>query len=295
MIKITVFTPTYNRGYLIENLYRSLQRQTAAAFEWLVVDDGSTDDTQQLFAAWQQEENAFPVRYYRTENGGKHRAVNKGVELAEGELFFIVDSDDYLTEDAIACLLAWREKLPDDGSFAGIAGAKGFTPEDRIGGGHGKEYLDCKNTQREENGLLGDKAEAYFTAILRQFPFPVFENEKFITESVVWNAISRAGYRLRWYDRIIYVADYRPDGLTADNMGLFLRNPRGHLLALKSDYISLDNSLKRQLAILGMYQKVGKKLGMTQKDMAAELGASRAKLAFAGLLRRIWDLRKRGE
>ena len=110
--KITVFTPTYNRAYIIEDLYRSLQRQTYTDFEWLVVDDGSADNTQELFAAWQQEENPFPIRYYKQENGGKCRAINRGLEMAEGELFFTVDSDDYLTDDALEKVVAWEAELP---------------------------------------------------------------------------------------------------------------------------------------------------------------------------------------
>ncbi len=284
-IRITVFTPTYNRGYIIQNLYASLKRQTVTDFEWIVVDDGSKDNTQELFNQWTQEENPFPIRYLKTQNGGKHRAVNRGVKMAKGELFFIVDSDDYLTDDAIEMLLLWRDTLPDDKTFAGIAGARGFSVNEMIGTGHGAEFLDCKNTEREKYGLRSDKAEAYFTHIMQQFPFPEFDGENFITESVVWNSISQAGYKLRWYDRIIYIGEYRADGLTVDNMGLFLRNPRGHLCALKSDFISVKNTPKRQLAICGMYYKVGKQIGMSIKLMATELEVPVPKLLLCGLLR----------
>ena len=101
---ITVFTPTYNRAYIIENLYKSLQRQTFKDFEWLVIDDGSTDNTEELFASWTNE-ISFPVRYIKQQNGGKHRAINRGVKEANGELFFIVDCDDYLREDAVETIL----------------------------------------------------------------------------------------------------------------------------------------------------------------------------------------------
>ena len=106
-MKITVFTPTYNRAYIIENLYRSLQRQTVKDFEWLVIDDGSTDNTQELFDKWISEENAFPIRYYKQRNGGKCRAINRALDLAQGELFFTVDSDDYLTKDALEKVMRW--------------------------------------------------------------------------------------------------------------------------------------------------------------------------------------------
>ena len=101
MKRITVFTPTYNRGYIIENLYKSLKRQDFVDFEWIVVDDGSTDNTKDLFEKILEDDKNFSVIYECTENGGKHRAINRGLQLASGELFFIVDSADYLTDDAL--------------------------------------------------------------------------------------------------------------------------------------------------------------------------------------------------
>ena len=95
MPTITVFTPTYNRAYIIENLYRSLQNQTTSDFEWLVIDDGSKDNTKELFTNWILENTNFPIRYYKVENGGKHRAINKATDIANGKLFFIVDSVPY--------------------------------------------------------------------------------------------------------------------------------------------------------------------------------------------------------
>ena len=119
--KITVFTPTYNRAYIIENLYQSLRKQTYTDFEWLVVDDGSADNTQELFEGWQQEDNPFPIRYVKQENGGKCRAINHGLKLARGELFFTVDSDDYLTDDALEKILRWEAELPKDENFCGFS------------------------------------------------------------------------------------------------------------------------------------------------------------------------------
>ena len=98
-VEITVFTPTYNRAYIINRLYESLQRQEIHNFEWLVVDDGSVDETEELFRTWMNNESKFPIRYYKKKNGGKCRAINFALDLAKGKLFFVVDSDDYLTED----------------------------------------------------------------------------------------------------------------------------------------------------------------------------------------------------
>lgn len=109
--KITLFTPTYNRAYVLETLYRSIQRQTFRDFEWIVVDDGSTDNTEDLVNSWMEEKNFFPIRYYKQANGGKCRAINWGLDLAEGELFFIMDSDDYLTDDAMETVVKWESTI----------------------------------------------------------------------------------------------------------------------------------------------------------------------------------------
>ena len=100
-MKVTIFTPTYNRAYIISKLYMSLKRQQVKDFEWLIVDDGLTDNTESLVKGWIILEKSFSIRYYKQKNGGKCRAINRALDLAQGELFFTVDSDDYLTDDAI--------------------------------------------------------------------------------------------------------------------------------------------------------------------------------------------------
>lgn len=110
-MRITVFTPTFNRGYIIEKLYESLKNQTFKEFEWLVIDDGSNDNTEEIFDKINKNNDFFKVRYYKKENGGKHRAINQGVELAEGELFFIVDSDDQLTSYALEYIDKWEKSI----------------------------------------------------------------------------------------------------------------------------------------------------------------------------------------
>lgn len=231
-MKLTVFTPTYNRAYIIENLYRSLQRQTCHDFEWLVVDDGSSDNTQELFRAWQQEENPFPIRYVYQENGGKHRAINRGLELAEGELFFAVDSDDYLTGDAVEKVLRWATELPKGEKYCGFAGnlgtAPNMTPNRCFDGG----YLDGTALDRYGN-VDGERAMVFYTEIHRQYRYPEFEGEKFMTEAVAWNRMAHNGYKMRFYNDIIWIFKYREDGLTKAGSRLFLDNPRGYGLWLR--------------------------------------------------------------
>ena len=166
--KITVFTPTYNRANLLETLYRSLQRQSFSDFEWLVVDDGSTDDTQALFAQWQREDNPFPIRCVYQENGGKCRAINKGLALAQGELFFTVDSDDYLTDDALEKINCWEAALPKDEKFCGLVAngghAPGQTPNTLFEG----DWFDG-NAFDMYGKIDGERALVFYTEIHRKY------------------------------------------------------------------------------------------------------------------------------
>lgn len=108
---ITVFTPTYNRAYILNNLYESLKRQTSKSFEWIIVDDGSVDMTESLVNEWLKNDNLFPIKYVKKVNEGKHIAINVGVEQAKGDWFLIVDSDDYLYDDAIEKVIKWTHDI----------------------------------------------------------------------------------------------------------------------------------------------------------------------------------------
>ncbi len=233
--RFTVFTPTYNRAYTIEKLYESLKRQTFRDFEWLVVDDGSTDDTQALFHRIQEENKDFPVRCILTENGGKHRAINRGVQEAAGELFFIVDSDDYLTDNALEAADRLEKSIPQEkrSQFAGVCGRRGYTPEKPIGTTFSGETLDITALQREAYRVTGDKAEVFYTEVMKKYPFPAFEGEKFVTECVVWNKMAEDGLLTRFAQEIMIVCNYLEDGLTSQGQqNLFIRNPRGYGLYL---------------------------------------------------------------
>lgn len=229
-MEITVFTPTYNRATTLSALYRSLQRQTFCDFEWLIVDDGSVDNTEELVSAWLQESNSFCIRYVKQKNGGKHRAINVGVAMAKAKLFFIVDSDDQLTERALETVVGQVCSLPEGSSerFAGVCGCRGYTETQIIGTTFLGETLDCTALERAKHGISGDKAEVFFTDILKKYPFPEYEGENFVTECVVWDKIAEEGYNLRYFNRIIYLCEYREDGLTHQGLDLYYRNPKGY-------------------------------------------------------------------
>ena len=231
-MKLTIFTPTYNRAYILGQLYQSLLRQTCHDFEWLIVDDGSADNTEALVHSWVEAKNPFLIRYHKQENGGKHRAINKGLELAKGALFFTVDSDDYLTDDAVEKVLAWEAELPSNGNYCGFAGNLGTAPDttpNRIFDG---AHFD--GTALDRYGIIdGERAMVFYTDIHREYPYPEFSGERFMTEAVAWNRMAHDGYRMRFFNDIVWVYEYRADGLTKAGNSLFMRNPQGYGLFLR--------------------------------------------------------------
>jgi len=282
MYYITIFTPTYNRRNLIDNLYQSLLAQTEKNFEWLVVDDGSIDDTEKFFSELTKKENSFLIRYIKQENGGKHRAINRGVQNANGELFFIVDSDDTLLPNAIEKINLWSSTLDNSHKWAGISGLKGFSEKKNVGQRASAAFIDAKNTERRKYHLDGDKAEIYFTDVLKKYPFPEIPGENFISEEIVWNAIARDGYYLRWFNEIIYICSYLEGGLTKDN-SKDERNPQGRLLWAKGQLEAFPNSWRDRLLAIGIYRHAVKKKESLKKT-AQKLNVYSITVAFASLI-----------
>ena len=245
---VTVFTPTYNRAYILGDLYHSLQRQTCMDFEWLIVDDGSADDTKTLVASWQGEENPFPIRYVYQENGGKCRAINRGLKEADGRLFFTVDSDDYLTDDAIEKVIRWDGELPKDGHFCGYVGNRGITPTQTPNRLFPGGYLDGTALDRYDQ-VDGERAFVFYTEIHRKYLYPEFPGEKFLTEAVTWDLMAHDGYKMRFYNDIIWIWEYKDDGLTRAGYRVFLENPQGTGLFFRQKAEFLHYSLWNKLTL----------------------------------------------
>lgn len=212
--KITVCTPTYNRGHLLKRLYNSLQKQDFSKFQWLIVDDGSKDNTEDIVNKYIQEK-IINIKYIKKENGGKHTAINVGVDNAEGELFWIVDSDDYITEEALQYIWDQWSNIEDKKSFAGLSGLRGYEDGTVIGTMGTEEYIDTDAlSYRYKYRIQGDKAEVYRTDVLKKFKFPEFQGEKYITESLVWNRVANENLKLRYLNNVIYICEYLEGGLT---------------------------------------------------------------------------------
>lgn len=240
-IKITICTPTYNRAYILTVLYKSLQNQTCKDFEWLIIDDGSSDNTQELAEAWIASGDDFPVRYYKKQNGGKCSAINYGLDYADGELFVVVDSDDFLTDNAVEKIIELENTISDKNRFCGVAfnlGTDINTTPNKIFDG---DYKDATLLDRYTS-LDGEKAYAFYTEVHKKYRYPLFDNEKFMTEAVVWNRIANDGYLMRFSNDIICIYEYREDGLTNAGTVLFVNNPKGYGLWLKEKDIFMKIS-----------------------------------------------------
>ena len=212
---ITILTPTFNRAHLLPRLFESLTHQIDFNFEWLVMDDGSTDGTSDLFAGKTFLSAPFPIRYYQQENGGKHRALNAGVKQAKGDFIFIADSDDWLLPQSVAIVGLHTSAIADDNTFAGVAGLDVFDDERIVGTGLPQDIIDCNAMDiRYRYHVDGDLKEVFKTTVLQEFPFPEIQDERFCPEQLVWFRIAQK-YKLRYFNTPIYVAEYQPNGITA--------------------------------------------------------------------------------
>lgn len=224
--KFTVFTPTYNRADTLSRVFESLIRQSFQEFEWLIVDDGSSDNTKDLVSEWMRNAQ-FPVRYIYQENSGKLSAINNGVQNAQGEFFLIADSDDEFVSDALSemykawCAIECKEQ------FCGVVGlcADADTGE-VVGDRFPEDIFDVNALDMEYKYCIkGEKWGFTRTEILKKFPFPLEEGEKFIPEGIVWLKIAR-NYKTRFINKVLRIYYQNEGGALSANL---LKYPRGLL------------------------------------------------------------------
>jgi len=236
---ISVLTPTYNRARTLPRLCESLSAQGFRDFEWLVVDDGSTDDTTSVLEAL-SESASFPIRTMRTPNGGKHRALNQGIPEAHGDWVYIVDSDDYLPVNALERIASLLPEAASQPGCCGLIGLRGDTKGGVISSGLPAEPRFQTIVELSfQRHVTGDKALIFRKDSLLRFPFPEFEGEKFLTESVVWYRMGKEGLSLLVVDEVLYECEYQDSGLSDKSLELRIRNPKGNLLYY-SEQLDLD-------------------------------------------------------
>ena len=226
MALLTVFTPAYNRAHTLPRTYESLCRQDCKDFVWLVVDDGSSDNTAALVRSWQEQENGFEIHYLYKENGGMHTAHNAAYEVIDTELNVCIDSDDCLADGAVKKILYKWCSVKDLG-YAGIIGLDADLDGKLIGKGFPDGLAETTLTGYYAAGGSGDKKLVYRTDVIKQYPpYPVFDGEKYVALAYKYRLIDQ-DYKLAVLDEVLCNVEYQLDGSSGTMWKQYLKNPRG--------------------------------------------------------------------
>lgn len=257
MPDITVLTPTYNRKERLKELYCSLRVQSNKDFIWLIIDDGSTDDTEQEVYSWIKQAD-YPIVYLKKENGGKHTALNFAYQHITTPLTFIVDSDDTLTPNAIEVVERKYLVYRAEGDLCGFSFLRGKAEGGYLSSsnvpldGMKETFCEC----RINRNISGDMAEVWYTHCLREFPFPEFKNEKFLGEDLVWVKLSKK-YRMRFFNDVIYISNYLEDGLTKNRRRHNIESPKG-CVARAESFLESGVKLRWKIKPMLQYQIYGR-------------------------------------
>ncbi len=226
MPTLTVITPTYNRRDYLKQCWESLMQQSCMDFQWLIIDDGSSDNTDDMVHKFQQNTTTFTIDYYYKENGGKHTALNYAHPYIKGKYVVILDSDDKLTEDAVETILnAWKQ-YESNQQVGEIVFLKGFTKDDPICYGEIENTpIDMLHVRRiSKHGR--DCCDTYRTSLFVQYPFKVFPNERFIGEGSAFLFIEMSCLGV-YINKVIYLCEYQENGLTNAGRKMRILNPKG--------------------------------------------------------------------
>lgn len=233
MATLTVFTPSYNRAYTLNKCYESLKRQTSQDFIWLIIDDGSSDNTKELVDKWIKEDK-INIRYIYQKNQGMHGAHNTAYANIDTELNLCIDSDDYMTDDAVENIISfWNKNKKDD--IAGIIGLDIYENGDVIGDEFPDElkestYWDIYHKYK----LKGDKKLVYRSDLTKKYTYPLFEGEKYVGLGYKYAKLDE-DYKLLVMNKKLCVVEYMPDGSTKNIMKQYRNNPKGFAFIRKED------------------------------------------------------------
>lgn len=248
---LTVFTPAYNRAHTLPRTYESMKQQKNTDFIWLIVDDGSSDETAELVKQWQAEENGFEIRYIYKENGGMHTAHNTAYELIDTELNTCIDSDDALAPDAVQMIFdAWQQVKEKD--YAGLLALDAEFNGKIIGKGFPEGLTETTLYGYYRNGGFGDKKLILRTDVVRKYPpYPTFAGERFVPLGSLYHMIDQ-DYKLSVLDAVVCLVEYMPDGSTHNMLRQYYRNPNGfrygRLVELRSPL-----TMKRKIKVYTHY------------------------------------------
>ena len=238
---LTIFTPAYNRAYILHLGYEALLRQTCQDFEWLIIDDGSTDNTRELVAGWIKE-NKIPIRYHYQENQGMHGAHNTAYRLITTELNTCIDSDDYMPDDAVEKIVTFWKKHSSN-EVAGIIGLDADFQGNIIGTTFTEKQTTLGGFYAQ--GGKGDKKMIYRTEIINQYPeYPLFKGEKYVSLGYKYELVDQ-DYSLLTMNEVLVKVEYRPDGSSMNMFRQDIKNPQGFAFIRKSS-MQLAPTAKRR-------------------------------------------------
>ncbi|SFI09483.1 glycosyltransferase family 2 protein [Halpernia frigidisoli] len=226
MKKLTVFTPTFNRAYCLHQVYESLCRQKNHGFLWLIIDDGSTDGTKNLAEKWQNE-NKIEIKYIYQQNGGMHSTYNTAYKNCETELIVCIDSDDYMSEDAVNKIILFWEKNGSE-EYSGLVGLDADF-KNRVIGKRFPENLKSSTLEDlyQKYKIPGDKKLVYRTEILKKYPkYPSFDGENFVPHGILFLQIDK-DFELLLLNEILVNVEYQMDGSTLNIFKQYIRYPKG--------------------------------------------------------------------
>lgn len=240
---LTIFTPAYNRAHTIHRTYESLCRQTSKDFCWLVVDDGSIDNTKELVEGWIKECRIL-IRYVYQENQGMHGAHNTAYRYIDTELNTCIDSDDYMPDDAVEKIIAFWAKNKSD-KYAGIIGLDAIEGGSILGSMFPEQLRSTTLGNYYKSGGRGDKKLVYRTEIIKATPeYPIFSGEKYVGLGYKYQLIDQK-YELLTLNEPLVIVDYQTDGSSMNMYKQYWNNPRGFAFMRKNDMI-YSTSLKRK-------------------------------------------------
>lgn len=261
---ISILTPTYNREKQLSACYASLCEQTDFDFEWIIIDDGSTDNTETVVQSFQTD--IFPIIYRKKPNGGKHTALNAAHELIHGKYVLILDSDDTLTQDAVAAVKAeWKawEQRKEVGVLVFLRGTSKGDPLCVV-----RDWQTPVDIMRYRRICIhsNDCCEVIRRGLFKKYPFPVFPGERFLAEGALWGRVSH-DCKCVYINRVIYICEYLEGGLTKSGRAMRIRNPLGGMYHANV-YMVKKNSLLIRIKNGLLYTCYGFFAGKTPREMA---------------------------
>lgn len=228
--KLTIFTPTFNRAHTLPRAFEALKKQSDKRFVWLIVDDGSTDNTREVVEDFQKEDCGFKIEYVHKENGGMHTAHNLAYKLIKTELNTCIDSDDTIGDEAVGKILDFWEKNGSD-EFAGIVGFDTDFEGNVIGSRFPEDLKKTTLGAYYKNGGSGDKKLVYRTDVVKKYPpYPEYEGEKLVPLGSLYTLIDE-DYELLVLDEALCRVEYQPDGSGASIFRQYRQSPRGFMYA----------------------------------------------------------------